>query len=368
MFQPFVFPPLRPSRACAFLAFLLFVPILVQAAPFTPDVRPGPGVTRQGMLSDYFPPLKGGPVDTAVFVLDSGIPGATGLMIGGTHGNELAGQVAALLAVENAVVTRGKLVVIPYANRSAISVADTRKGIARHHGITSRSGPRELPYGDRRTDPADQGQPDPERYTNPPGYTLDEGAESRNLNRTWPGDPQGTPTEQLSHALVQLILAEEVDFALDMHEADTPEKKEPGEAAYRPGGNKRLAYTLVAHPRGLEIAAFALLGMEADSGISMKLEESNSRYRGLSHLEIGDNTACLSFLSESPNPGQDRWRDTADVIGDENYPLSHRAALHLRLFLQLAQAYADLQGEALVVEGLPEYEQLKADGVGSWLN
>ena len=348
--------------------FLLLAPLLLQAAPFTPDVRPGPGVTQQKMLSDYFPPLEGGPMDTAVFILDSGLPGATGLMIGGTHGNELAGQVAALLAVENAAVRTGKLVVVPYANRSAISVADTRKGIAQRHLITTRSGPRELPYGDRRTDPVDQGVADPAQYTNPPGYTLEEGAESRNLNRTWPGKPGGTPTEQLSNALVRLILAEEIDFALDMHEADTPEKKSPGEDAYRPGGNKRLAYTLVAHPRGLETAAFALLGMEADTGISMKLEESNSRYRGLSHLEIGDNTDCLSFLSESPNPGQDRWRDDADVLNDPKYPLSHRAGLHLRLFLQIAEAYDELYGEALLIEGLPAYNQLKADGVARWLN
>ena len=362
------FHPTRRACRRTWLALLFFTPLLLQAAPFTPDVRPGPGVTQQGMLSDYFPPLRGGPMDTAVFILDSGVPGATGLMIGGTHGNELAGQVAALLAVENAVVKTGKLLVVPYANRSAISVADTRKGIARRHAITSRSGLRELPYGDRRTDPADQGVDDPEKYTNPPGYTLEEGAESRNLNRTWPGNPLGTPTEQLSHALVRMILAEEVDFALDMHEADTPEKKSPGEAAYRPGGNKRLAYTLVAHPRGLEVAAFALLGMEADTGISMKLEESNSRYRGLSHLEIGDNTDCLSFLSESPNPGQDRWRDDADVVDDPKYPLTHRAGLHLRLFLQLAQAFAELGGEALVIDGLPGYEELKADGVGGWLD
>lgn len=350
------------------LVLLFFAPLLLQAAPYTPDVRPGPGVTQQRMLSDYFPALRDGPMDTAVYILDSGVPGATGLMIGGTHGNELAGQVAALLAVENAVVEAGKLVVVPYANRSAISVADTRKSIAQRHPIRSRSGPRELPYGDRRTDPADQGVVDPARYTNPPGYTLEEGAESRNLNRTWPGNPDGTPTEQLSHGLLRMIVAEEVDFALDMHEADTPEKKSPGEAAYRPGGNKRLAYTLVAHPRGLEVAAFALLGMEADTGISMKLEESNSRYRGLSHLEIGDNSDCLSFLSESPNPGQDRWRDDADVVDDPKYPLSHRAGLHLRLFLQLAEAHDELFGEALMIEGLPGYEELKADGVGGWLN
>ena len=64
--------------------------------------------------------------------------------------------------------------------------------------------------------------------------------------------------------------------------------------------------------------------MEEDTGISMRLEESNPKYRGLSHLEIGDATHALSFLSESPNPGQDSWREDADVISDPKYPLTHR--------------------------------------------
>ena len=272
------------------------------------------------------------------------------------------GQVAAPLALENVTVTAGKLVVIPYANRSAISVRDTRKNIPRAHEIQSRSGPRILPYGDRRTDPADQGVPDPDVYINPPGYTLEEGAESRNLNRSWPGSPHGTPTEQLSHALIQLIRIEGIDFSLDMHEADTPEGKTPTDGDYRPGGNRRLAYTLVAHPRGLEMAA--------DTGISMKLEESNSTFRGLSHLEVGDNTDAVSFLSESPNPGQDRWREdgAADVVTDPKYPLTHRAGLHLRLFLHLARAYADLEGESLELQDMPEYGELMDGHIGRFLN
>ena len=356
-------PVLKAVAAVAVCAALA----MAQAAEFNPDIRPGEGVTAEKMLSDWFPPLVGSNLDTPVFILDSGKPGATGLMIGGTHGNELAGQVAALLALENAVVTAGKLLVVPYANRSAMSMRDTRQNIARAHPVGSRSGERMLPYGDRRTDPADQGVADPETYTNPKGYTLDNGAESRNLNRTWPGDPDGSPTEQLSYALMQMILAEQVDFSLDMHEADTPERNTVGDD-YRPGGNKRLSYTLVSHPRGLETAAFALLEMEADTGISMKLEESNSRYRGLSHLEIGDGSQCVSFLSESPNPGQDRWREEADVVSDPKYPVTHRAGLHLRLFKHLADSWGDMNGEVLEMQGLPEYEALMSGGIGRYLN
>jgi hypothetical protein len=333
-----------------------------------PDIRPGKGVTEQRKLSDYFSALKGTNLDTYVFVLDSGQPGANGLALGGTHGNELAGTVAALIMVENAVVTSGKLIVIPYANRSALSMKDTRKRISQEHPIQSRSGERVLPYGDRRTDLKDQGMDDPEEYKNPAGYVLKQGKESRNLNRTYPGNPEGSPTEQLGYAIMNLLRQEDIDFSLDMHEANTPERQSKDDGNYSPGGNKRLSYTLISHPRGLEMGAWALLSMEEDTGISMRLDESNPAYRGLSHLEFGTATKCWSYLSESPNPGQDSWRSNPDVINDPKYPLKHRAGLHMRLFKNLADAFADYNGKTLTIEGLPEYQKLMDGDIGQFLN
>lgn len=346
----------------------LMMPLGASSKEFKFDVRPGDGVTRQAKLSDYFPPLAGSNLDADVYILDSGKPGATALLLGGTHGNELAGTVSALVMVENSVVKTGKLIVIPYANSSAISMKDTRKNIGQEQLVQSRSGKRILPYGDRRTDPADQGSKDPGDYVNPMGYKLKNGKESRNLNRTYPGKLDGTPTEQASYAIIALVKQEQVDISLDMHEADTPEKKVQDDGDYRPGGNKRLAYTLVSHPRGLETAAYALLSLEEDIHISMKLEESNSTYRGLSHLEIANATQCLSFLSESPNPGQDNWRENPDVVTDKKYPLTHRVGLHLRLFKHLADTYAEESGKSFEIEGLPEYRDLLAGDIGRFLN
>ena len=346
----------------------LLLPASVWSKDIKLDIRPGEGVTDQRKLSDYFLLLKDSNLDTDVFILDSGKPGATGLIIGGTHGNEMAGSVSALVALENAIVTEGKLIVIPYTNRSAQSVSDTRNEIDPRHLIQSRGGERYLTYGDRRTDLADQKSNDPDEYRNPGGYVLKNGKESRNLNRTYPGRKTGTPTEQLAYAIIALVEKEQVDFSLDMHEANTPETDTQDNGDYRPGGNKRLSYTLVAHPRGLEIAAYALLAMEEDTHISMKLEESNTAYRGLSHLEIGDATNCLSYLSESPNPGQDRSRKNADVVSDPKYPLTHRVGMHLRLFKHLADAYADYNGESLKIENLPEYQDLLAGDIGQFLN
>jgi len=356
------------SRFVVVAGVCLLLPVNAWSEGFTADTRPGKGVTKQGKLSDYFAPLKDTNLDTDVFFLDSGKPGATALLIGGTHGNELAGTTAALVVVENSVVTAGKLIVIPFTNRSAQTVTDTRHKIAGKHAIQSRSGERFLSYGDRRTNPQDQGSEDPDEYTNPGGYVLEDGKESRNLNRTYPGKPDGTGTEQLAYAIIALVRQEQVDFNLDMHEADTPERYTQDNGDYQPGRNKRLSYTLVAHPRGLELAAFALLAMDEDTNISMKLEESNPNYRGLSHLEIGNATDSLSFLSESPNPGQDRWRSDPDVVSDPKYPLTHRVGMHLRLFRHLADAYADYYGEVLEIEGLPEYKDLLSGDIGRFLN
>ena len=359
---------MRMWRYLVLAVACLLLPVSAWCKDIKLDVRPGAGVTQQARLSDYFSPLADTNLDTDVYILDSGKPGATALLIGGTHGNEMAGSVAALVALENSVVTAGKLIVIPYTNQSAQSVKDSRNQIDARHLIQSRGGERYLSYGDRRTDPADQLAKDPSEYKNPGGYVLKNGKESRNLNRTYPGKADGTRTEQLAYAIIALVLKEQVDFSLDMHEANTPETDKKDNGDYTPGGNKRLSYTLVAHPRGLEIAAFALLAMEEDTHISMKLEESNSTFRGLSHLEIGDATSCLSYLSESPNPGQDRSRKKADVISDEKYPLTHRVGMHLRLFKHLADAYADYNGKALKIDRLPAYDDLLAGDIGQFLN
>ena len=49
----------------------------------------GPGVTEIKMLSDYFPKLKDTPGDTEVYVMKGEKEGASALILGGTHANEM---------------------------------------------------------------------------------------------------------------------------------------------------------------------------------------------------------------------------------------------------------------------------------------
>ncbi len=71
-------------------------------------IRKGAGVTAVKQLSDYFAKLKGTAGDTTVYVLDSGKPGGTVLLLGGTHPNEPSGLLSAVLLIENARPTKGK--------------------------------------------------------------------------------------------------------------------------------------------------------------------------------------------------------------------------------------------------------------------
>ena len=363
---------MRRVALCA--ALCLALAPAASADFFRPDVRPGYGVTKIGWLSDYHEPLRGTNLDTPVYFLEGEKPGATMLLIGGTHPREIAGHTAALLAIENACVSEGRLIVIPALNASGYSVQDQSTNLLRRHGVTSRSGVRLLPLGDRRVTVADQKEPDPEQYRHQSGDIIPEskggdGDEMRNINRSYPGLPDGNPTQQAAWAVVQLVRAESADMSLDMHEADTPSwYLDPESGETRQGG--RLAYMLVCNPKdeAMELGAEAAMNVGDFVGFPLKMEPSNRKFRGLSHLEIGDATPCLSFLFETPNPGQDRWREAPDVVKDTRFPLKHRAGLHLQVMQELAKLYGEYHDRRLVIDNLPDCRTLMEQDVGAWLN
>jgi predicted deacylase len=51
-------------------------------------------------------------------------------------------------------------------------------------------------------------------------------ADGKNLNRTFPGDPDGTPTEVIAHHLTRTFI-EPTDYLIDLHAGDLPEALEP---------------------------------------------------------------------------------------------------------------------------------------------
>jgi predicted deacylase len=119
-------------------------------------------------------------MSTVVHVLDSGRPGPVSLVVGGIHGDEPAGMEAAR-QVAARKPTRGKLIVIPVANRLA-AASNVRA----------------------------------------PQFMQD-------LNRSFPGRPEGTDAERLAASIMDVIARYRPAVAVDLHEAGSesdPDRRE----------------------------------------------------------------------------------------------------------------------------------------------
>ena len=300
------------AAAAAFAGFQIRIPAGGAARH---DVRPGPGV-RVKALSDYFPALAKTPGDSTVYILDGGKPGATVFVAGGTHAGEIAGEMAAILLVERARVVQGRLIVVPYANNSAIlnNPDPKRPPAAPSFSI----GERVFPIGGRLTRPEDQGAPDPPSQKN----AAETDNSPRDLDRQYPGRADGTLTQRIAFAVVSLLKTEKADLAFDFHEAP------PG---------SRLALMIVANPKNIELAAEAALVLESND-LPMKIEESSSSFRGLSHREWGDATGARAFLFETPNPAMDRT-SPGDPVNDPVWPLTKRVGIHLDVLRAILDSY-----------------------------
>ena len=307
-------------------------------------------------------------------MLDSGKPGASALILGGTHANEPSGYLSAVLFIENAVPAAGKLYVIPTANASAMTHTDYMEGTPRKFAIDTPVGPRSFRYGSRATSPADQ-WPDPDIYVHASSGQRLSGSETRNLNRAYPGRADGTFTEKVAFAITSLIRKEKIDITIDLHEA-SPEYP--------------VVNAMVAHDRAMKIASIALLNLEMDD-ITIGVEPSPTNLRGLSHRELGDATKTLALLFESTNPAQGRLRGVTNEalivegkdemylaaqklgrlfvpFGPEGEPLKKRVARHLGTTQAVFDAYAtEMPERPLVVGAMPSYKEVLDKGIGHYL-
>ena len=166
-------------------------------------IIPGPGVTEVRMLSEYFPGLEGTPGDTEIYVMQGEEEGGSVLILGGTHANEMSGHMTAVLFIENAQVEAGTVYVIPRTNHSASTHNDPQEAHPDTIHITLPSGTvREFRHGSRATNPIHQ-WPDSDVYVNYMGQKLS-GSECRNINRCYPGKPDGTLTEKMAYGVTRV--------------------------------------------------------------------------------------------------------------------------------------------------------------------
>jgi predicted deacylase len=325
-------------------------PRIPRVAPAVHDVRPGAGWVVKA-LSDDDAGLAKTAGETSVFVFQGAEPGGTVFVAGGTHGNEVAGYMAATLIVERLRLKKGRVIVVPHANNSAASWVGPKWTGPSRFTIQTPSGIRTFAFGTRLTNPDHQGEPDPPGPA-AEGRPAGPDVEARNLDRAYPGKANGNLTERIAAAIVALIKRERADIAFDFHEA---------------GVDSRLAMMIVANPKNIDLGAAAVLALEG-KGLEMKLEASSSTFRGLSHREWGDATDARAFLFETPSPAFDA-KTAGDLVNHPRWPLAKRVGIHLLTMAAVIDAYnadvpASRQVEFLEV---PDVESLTRLGLGAFL-
>jgi hypothetical protein len=336
-------------------------------------IFPSPELTAEKKLSDYFPGLKNTPGDSSVYIFQGRKKGGNLLILGGTHPNEPAGFITAILLVENLAVDRGKIVVVPRANNSGFMHSDPQEGNPQGYSLETPAGSRYFRYGSRLTNPIHQ-WPDPVLYVNPAGQKLS-GTESRNLNRSYPGREKGYLTEKIAYGIMRLIDAETIDLAIDLHEA-APEYP--------------VINAIVFHEKSAELAATALMNLQME-GIDIRLEASPPNLRGLSHREWGDFSDTHAILLETANAshGRLKGRPSPSLIiegKDKNYqkaaklgllfvpfsevgiPLKRRVSRHLASVNALVSGQNELYPDhSIQFQNIPSPAEVEQAGIGPFL-
>ncbi len=372
----------RPGIVKAVLVFLFLV-FLIQGGlrlyrhrHFDVPVVAGPGVTRVARLSDFGPGLKRTMADGPVYFLEGKEPGGKAILIANTHANEPEGLLAALLILENAAVDKGTLIIIPQFNRSAGRNTRPGDGYPLYFEIPTDWGKKKFRMGNRDASPLDQ-WPDPDVYIHYPDRQLLSYIDARNVNRTWPGRPDGPLMEKVTFAAMEMMRRDKIDIAIDIHGAET----------MFPVTN-----CIVAPDKSNRIATMAALTVKAKEGFDSHVEPSPSGFRGLSHREIGDFSDTLPFLLEAPIPFLDQptgpktekfLLDGKDPFllslaqkkklfvpyDSSGWPLEKRVGQHCSLILEILRQYSKKNPDrSVLVRDIPRYAEIVQNGVGHYFH
>jgi predicted deacylase len=332
----------------------------------------GPGVTKVGRLSDYCENLKGTAGDTHVFYMEGKEEGGKLLIMGNTHSNEPAAILTALVFIENAVVDKGTLIIIPQFNNSGSRNTKPGDGYPLFFEIPTSWGSKKFRMGNRNAAPLDQ-WPDPAVYIHYPDRQLLSFLDVRNTNRTWPGRPNGALMERVTYAAMEIMRNEHVDIAVDVHGAET----------MFPVTN-----CIVAPDKSMRIATMVSLTVQAMEGFENHVEPSPHGFRGLSHREIGDFSDTMPFLLEAPIPFLDQptGPKTVDLLlygkdpfllslakqkklfvpyDESGWAMKKRVGQHCSVILEIIRQFSMRDPErAISVSNVPRYSDLVKNDVG----
>ncbi len=392
---------------CIILAVALTLAIITgisfsKKRNFVEDIVIGSNVTSQFKLDEYNEKLKGTVGDVDVYVLKGEEEGGSILILGGTHANEPAGHMAAIVMLEQFQVSKGTVYIIPNICQSGLTHNDPLEGTPQYLHFTTKNGDvRTFHFGSRASNPIDQ-WPDPDTYLHTSGdwtsskikegvnttQTLS-GSEVRNQNRCYPGIQDGTVTERVSYAVTNMINQLKIDLIVDLHES-SPEYA--------------VNNAIVAHEDALSLAADVKLELDSVD-LSIRVEPSPAKLRGLTHRELGDYTDAYALLCEGGNPSQGRFRGYTDealaITGEDpcyqaackinggtllyvdyssgNFPIALRVARHVATVAQMVLSMnfeVDDPAREVIIDNFPDidtigefYEEMvEADDLGLWLN
>ena len=130
--------------------------------------------------TDSYPILEGGIYETMVYTFESNVPGPRLFIMGGTHGDEIAGWKAALELVKK-TDWHGSVMLIPQCN----ILADTLN----------------------------------QRYAGANNGGVYNGVTYKDLNRNFPGSPTGDATQKIAAAIIAEVIKFNPTYAIDLHES-----------------------------------------------------------------------------------------------------------------------------------------------------
>jgi len=332
-------------------------------------------LTERVLLSRYFDGVAGTRMDAPVYVFDSGVPGGSVLILAGTHAYEPASPLMAYVVLENIAVTRGRVFVIPRGSMSAATLGMLGNAYPPFFRIKTPWGEQKYRIGDRETNPLEQ-WPDPFTFVHYPTRQVMAYQDSRNLNRAFPGRPDGNLTERTAFAITELVRQEKIDMTIDVHEASL---------------GYPVVSTYVCHQRAEEMCMMAAMVLSAEQ-FPMKTETSPQSLRGLTHREIGDFTDSFAVLMETPEPfidkfvgpmteelmltGRDEFMQIAadrgllytDYDSTTGASMDYRVARHLAGAAEVIKQMGEFYPEKAVQATWPTYADVMEKGVGAFLH
>ncbi|HHU24331.1 MAG: succinylglutamate desuccinylase/aspartoacylase family protein [Bacilli bacterium] len=162
------------TRFCLLFSIVIFASTLV-ACKDQPDPNHENKVDKSSQKI-----LTGTIYETEVYYFKSNLPGPKVAIVGGIHGDEIAGWMVAEALVERDDF-KGEVMVIPRANILATELEQ------RYPGSTNKGYYNNVKYSD--------------------------------LNRAFPGKTDGTVTEQIAYAIVEVITEFSPAYLIDLHES-----------------------------------------------------------------------------------------------------------------------------------------------------